>query len=150
MRTIFISTIVSWALFFMILAILDEPSSPAARWFPILVVAIGLLSWTLIVVWRRRPLNATSPSTVSAGFQRIAMVGYALAETPVLLGFIGFFVTGELWVYLIGVPFGLVGFRLAGPTAANLRRWQGQLRSGGLSIRLVETLSSSAPPTPRD
>ncbi len=112
------------------------------------VTLIGILSLLGGRVWVPR-LNGSDPGGVVQSYQSRFFARVAWAEAPALLAFGGFLLLGgEPWVYLIGLTASLVGFALAAPTPASLRRDQEQLDASGNTLDLRESLGGS--PGPRD
>jgi hypothetical protein len=52
----------------------------------------------------------------------------------------GTFIAGSLWIYLVGLPFALVGFAIIGPTRTNIERRQQALRALSSPLSLGQAL----------
>lgn len=86
------------------------------------------------------PLDCSSDQALVATYRARFFVRVAMAEAPTLVGFVVAFALGPWWVTLVGGAFSLVGFALAAPTAANLRRDEEVLRQRGCERWLTEAL----------
>jgi hypothetical protein len=64
---------------------------------------------------------------------------------PSVVAFIGTFFANKLWLYLVGLAFGFLGFALIAPTRADIERRQQQIAAQGSSLSLLEALM--APPS---
>jgi hypothetical protein len=127
---------------FVLYSIRDDPRSGSA-WFPIAIVGLGVASLARVIALQGRRLDGSSAAearkTYLAGFFK----SFAAAELPAFLGIVGFFVTKRLWVYLIAMPFTLIGMFLIAPGRGNLARVQQTLRESGSSVSLVDALMST-------
>ena len=109
------------------------------------VTLIGILSLVAGRVWVPQ-LDGSDPGGVVRSYHRRFFARMAWAEAPALFAFGGFLVLGgEPWVYLIGLTASLVGFALAAPTRASLRRDQEQLDASGRTLNLLESLGARGP-----
>lgn len=105
------------------------------------VVAIGLAgiaaaSWT-----RRRPLEGNDEAEVTASYRTLFLLGFALAETPLLVSFVLAFVTDELWPFLMALPLYYLAMALVAPSRSNLDKRDEQLRGRGSTISLRRALN---------
>jgi hypothetical protein len=64
----------------------------------------------------------------------------AFGETPALLGFVSFFVTGHLWPFLLGAGFTAVAFAILAPTSRSLGKRQQEITAAGSALDLVAAL----------
>lgn len=78
---------------------------------------------------------------VRAAVQRIFFLRVAFAEPAALLGFMGFVVSGNVAVYVIGAVIGLAGMYDAAPSAGWLARSAEQLRSSGSDVDLLDAVT---------
>jgi hypothetical protein len=124
---------------------LDNTDGSGPDWFPIVVGAVGVWALAVILWVRRRPLDTTSLKALVASYRGMFYLGIGVAEVPVLVGFAGFFLTGELWAYLLGMTLGLLALVLVAPTRADIERRQQQIAAQGSSLSLLEVLM--APPS---
>lgn len=83
-----------------------------------------------------------SPREVARQAQTRFFLRIAFAEVGVIVGFLGFALTGNPAVYLVGFVVGAAGMIDAAPTAAHLRRQQAELRAAGSDVDLVSALTS--------
>jgi hypothetical protein len=72
-------------------------------------------------------------------------IGIGLAEAAALFGVVGIFLSGSLWVYLVGLAFGLFGLWRVAPSRRNLTEDQTRLRQQGSSLDLVAALNALPP-----
>jgi len=72
-------------------------------------------------------------------------IGIGCADSVALFGFVGIFIGGTIWLYLLGLAFALPGLALIGPTRADIERRQQQIAAQGSSLSLLEALM--APPS---
>ncbi len=86
-------------------------------------------------------LKASGPAHLVTSYRSRFFARMAWAETPALVAFGGFLLLGgEAWVFGIGLAASLVGFVLAAPTRASLRRDQEQITATGSSVDLLEVM----------
>jgi hypothetical protein len=108
------------------------------------LVAAGLAilgaasQFTLPVV--RPGLDCSSDRRLAATYRTRLVVGLAVSETPALLGFAAFILTGEPLLYLLGAAVTAVGFARVAPSRRSLDRDQDDLTWNGCSRSLVEVL----------
>jgi hypothetical protein len=95
------------------------------------------------VLWvRRRALDLTSPERLARSYRANVFIRIGLAEAAVLGGLVGVFVTGSLWIYMVGIVFGLVGLALAAPSVRDIQRRQDEVVAIGSALSLVEVLTT--------
>jgi len=142
LRTIYAALIASLFLFLLPLSfIVPWDGTGAQDWFAGLVavygaVAIGLVQWA-----RHRPLSLESPRQLAASYRALFFIGVGYAQSAALLGFVGVFLTESLWVYVLGLSFGVLGMALLAPTRADIERRQQQIASLGSTMSLLEALT---------
>lgn len=109
------------------------------------VAALGIGSVVAVRAFDR--LDCSSEPALFVTYRTRFFLRLAFAETAALVGFLGFLITGEPLVYVVGAAFAAVGFRLAAPSAGNLARDQYRLNHSGCPHNLVALLRSvhSAP-----
>jgi len=95
------------------------------------------------------PLSCGNEVQLKTSYTNRFFIRIAFSEAAALLGFVGFFVTGEPWVYPAAALITFVGFARAAPTRGHLRRDQDLLREHGCYIPLVPALHTAGP-TPWD
>lgn len=113
-----------------------------------LPVAAGLLAYGLVGVmgarWAmHRPLDTTDHAGLARSFNANFFIGFALAEAPLLMGFVFCFVQEERWPYFLCLPLYLVGMATIAPTRANLERRQGDLQAQGSDLSLGAALAQA-------
>jgi hypothetical protein len=130
---------------FFILAILtfviDEVGSPE----PLLGTGIaGLaLAGVAAAAWAsRRPLDITSAESLAQSYRTSFFLGFALNETPLLIGFAFCYIEEAMWPYLVAFPIYLVGMWLLAPRRRNLERRQEQIYRQGSMLSLGRAISS--------
>jgi hypothetical protein len=84
-----------------------------------------------------RPLRTMDEMALLASYRTNLFLAIAFAEAAALAGFVATFVSGEWWVYLVGLTFGLIGMARVAPTSGNLDRLDERVREQGspLSVR---------------
>ncbi|HEV8621350.1 MAG TPA: hypothetical protein VGR33_00445, partial [Actinomycetota bacterium] len=68
------------------------------------------------------------------------------ANSAALFGFVGVFIGGSFWLYLLGLAFALPGLALIAPTRADIERRQRQIEAQGSSLSLLDALIDIPPP----
>jgi hypothetical protein len=147
LRTIWLSLLIALFLYLLVLSFIATGWSGGAGWYPVLVVTIGIAA----LLWQRRvtskPLDGKTPETVRRSYQQMFFRGFAAAELPALVGFVGVFVTERIWIYLLGMAFAVPGMILIAPSRYNLERHQRSLREQGSALSIVDVLARSGAPT---
>ena len=85
---------------------------------------------------------AREEKAARAEAQSTFLLRVALAEIAAVIGFIGFTLSLNPAVYLVGFVIALVGLLAAAPTAANIERMQQRLREAGSDVDLLSALVS--------
>ena len=91
---------------------------------------------------RRRPLPTTSPEALARHYRALFFIGLSAGADAALLGFIGVFLGGSLWIYLVGLAFGLVGLWMIAPTRSDIERRQREITAAGPPLSLLDALIS--------
>lgn len=139
-RTIWLSLVAYLYLFLVVMSFVGlDWSGDAGRW-PLVLTLVGTMSLGIVGWIRQRPLDATDASTLRGSYTTNFYIGFAVAEFSALLAFVASFITGRLWVYLIGLAWATVGMVLIGPTKANLENKQRLLRGRGSPLSLIQAL----------
>jgi hypothetical protein len=146
LRSLWLSLLVQWALFGVVLAFLVRNSIDDKRWTLFLTAGFGSVSLALLAWFRARPLKADDPPSLRDRYATASMIGFSLANAPVLMGFVSFFIGGGMPAYLLGVVFGLASFALMAPTLSNLDHFQRRLRESGVALSLLQALAEPLPP----
>jgi hypothetical protein len=149
-RFIFVGLVVALLLWGWILLYIVESGrwwrADQNVWFLGVVLGIGALA-TLDVQWARaRRLDVTSPGHLAASYRARTFIGIGASEVPALAAFVGVFVMGAYWIYLVGLPVSLAGLLLAGPTRREIARRQEQIAARGSPLSLVQALMETPPP----
>ena len=110
------------------------------------VVAAGVAGYGAISLFVPRlvepPLDCSGPPALLASYRTRFFLRIAIAEAAALLGFVGFFLTGEWWLYPLGAFFSFVGFARLAPTRSNLDREQEVLNASGCGQSLMSVLTT--------
>jgi hypothetical protein len=111
-------------------------------WLTAFVAIFGAVVAAIVHWIRRRPLRATDGPALARSYLGRVLLGAALAETPVAVGFAGTLVSGEPWPSLLGGGWGLAALSFVAPTDADLDRRQVELGGSGSSLSLREALET--------
>ena len=150
LRFIFLSFTLALLMFLVVLATVtskSEQRSPTT--FLALTIAAGVVGLSAVIWNRSRPLQTNSLGAVAQSYMTVSFLSIAFAELPALMGFVGSFITGALWVYLVGLAFTAVGFAMCAPTAAEIRRRDEQLAGLGSPYLLSAALTQPRMPGAR-
>jgi hypothetical protein len=135
---------------FLFLAILPFAASSSGSgkvdWFTFLVAGCGVLSLVNIRWLRRRPLMTNTTQTLAASYRAVLFIGVGSANSAALFGFVGVFIGGSFWLYLLGLAFALPGLALIAPTRADIERRQREIEAQGSSLSLLDALIDIPPP----
>lgn len=142
MRSVTVAAPVAWLLFLNILFYIHPQQRPDTTTLVASVVAgDGLLTLVLLVRLRARLFrDARNPIELASTYRALFFLAWALYNSVVLFGLVGFFITGRLWVYSIALPFGAAGLFLATPSRARIDRDQKRLRAAGSKLGLLDAL----------
>jgi F0F1-type ATP synthase membrane subunit c/vacuolar-type H+-ATPase subunit K len=132
-----------WLMGFVLLFIV-----PPRQWFDLgrtnsffwVVVGVGVASIAYVQAIRSRALNTSSSTALSASYRNQMFIGLGASEAAALAGFVGSFVTGTWWIYLVGATFATIGFILIGPSRREIARRQEGIASQGSSLSLGKAL----------
>jgi hypothetical protein len=69
-------------------------------------------------------------------------IGLGAAADAALLGLGGVFLGGSLWIYLVGLAFGLVGLWMIAPTRSDIERRQREITAAGSPLSLLDALTT--------
>jgi len=103
------------------------------------VLAIGVFAQVVSNKFVPDVEGATMPSARGTA-QRAFFVRVAFAQPAVLLGFMGFAISGNVAVYALGFVVGLAGMLDAAPTAGWIEKGQTQLKASGSDVELLAAL----------
>jgi hypothetical protein len=113
---------------------------------PWAVAALGVYSLVAMAWTRRRPLVTASPEALAGSYRARFFIGVGLAQSAALFGLAGVFIGGSLWIYLVGLAFGLVAFWMIAPTRLDIERRQREITAAGSPLSLLNALTTV--PTP--
>lgn len=116
-----------------------EPDRPAASVVAAGVVAYGVLSLFAPRVIER-PLDCTDETALLSGYRTRLFLRIAFAHAAALVGFVGFSLSGEAWMYPLGASFTVVGYVRLAPSRRNLERDQEELNQQGCVLSLTDLL----------
>jgi hypothetical protein len=110
------------------------------------VVAYGLLS---LVVPRliERPLPCSDETALVVGYRTRLFLRIAFANAAALIGFVGFSLSEEAWMYPLGALFTVMGYARLAPSRRNLENDQQELSQRGCSLSLASALARSGAAT---
>ena len=148
LRTVFLGIVVSLFLFLWAMSFITPWDGGDERWVPWAVAAIGIISLAWVASIRRRPLLTASPEALARHYRALFFIGLGAAADAALLGLGGVFLGGSLWIYLVGLAFGLVGLWMITPTRSDIERRQREITAGGSPLSLLEALTSIPPARP--
>lgn len=146
LRTVFLGVVVSLFLFLWAMSFITPWDGEDERWAPWAVAAIGIISLAWVASIRRRPLPTTSPEALARHYRALSFIGVGAAADAALSGLAGVFLGGSLWIYLVGLAFGLVGLWMIAPTRSDIERRQREITAAGSPLSLLDALISV--PTP--
>lgn len=152
LRTLFLSFVIALAHIAAVVFILHGTKfshRPIAGTYGAAAVAVlgayGLLAPRLVE--RQTRLDCTDDRTLATTYVNRFFLRLAFSEAPALVGFVGFILTSNPAVYLIGVAFAYVGFNRLAPTARHLDQDQQRLSEAGCGRSLVRALATMPRPS---
>lgn len=90
------------------------------------------------------PEQLQSVEGVMTWWRSSFFLGYSLAESGLLLGFVVCFIQEPIWPYLAGIPVWLYGMWAIYPSTSNLDRYQQRITAHGSPISLENALREPA------
>jgi hypothetical protein len=142
LRTVVLGIVASLFLFLWAMSFITPWDGGDERWVPWAVVVIGVVSLAYIARIRRRPLPTTSPEALARHYRALVFVGLGVAADAAMLGLAGVFQGGSLWIYLVGLAFGLVGLWMIAPTRSDIERRQREITAAGSPLSLQDALTT--------
>ena len=142
LRSVFLGLIVPLLLFGVVLSFIGPWDGGDEGWVPWAVVAIGIASLAYVAQIRRRPLPTNSGEALAGSYRALFFIGVGVAEAAALWGFAGVFLGGSLWIYLVGLAFGLVGLWMIAPTRSDIELRQREITAAGAPLSLLDALIS--------
>lgn len=140
-RTIATTSPIVFGLMFFVLTFIDLAPRGGVLGFTIATLGAGVL--TVAGIGRRmrkRRLDTSGPVALAKSYRVAYFLSWGDLQLPALVGFVGVFATGRLWMFLVGVAFSLIGLVLTAPSDANIERAQQRLRDQGSALSLREAL----------
>jgi hypothetical protein len=135
---------------FTLLLVLSFVANDPDRWslpgaFGWVVAGVGAAALLVVSLRRHRPLDWSDPKALVISWRTALFIGIAIAELPLFVAFVLTFSSRNLWVFVIGLAFTVVGFLLVAPSRHNIEKRQEQLDAAGSSLLLGEILTTSQP-----
>jgi len=146
LRSTFLGLLVSLFLFLFAMSFITPWDYGDERWVPSAVAAVGVFVLAEMAWVRRRPLVTGSLEALAGSYRASFFLGVGFAESAALIGFVGVFIGGSLWIYLVGLAFALVGFWMIVPTRQDIERKQREITAAGSPLSLLDALTTV--PTP--
>lgn len=152
-RALFVSFAGAFLLIGFVVVILARASSLTANrivGLSPMAVAVVTVGATCLAApsWIERPLDCSDDARLVASYRVRFFLRLAFAEATVLLGFVGFLLTGRWWMYPLGGAFAAAGLVRLAPTAGNLATDQEELRAVGCSRSLLGAMTIPPSPSP--
>lgn len=149
LRHVFLGFSVLTAGFGLVTAVLYLTSVPPRD--PSTLAAAGLLAVSALGVGPGRrlepPLRCDDDAALAESYRSRFFLRVAFAQSPALVGFVGFFLTYAWWPYPVGLAIAAIGLRRAAPTPAALVAEQDELALHGCPRSLVGALRRTRPST---
>jgi F0F1-type ATP synthase membrane subunit c/vacuolar-type H+-ATPase subunit K len=146
LRSTFLGLLVSLFLFLLAMSFVSRWDGGVEGWVPWAVAAVGVIALAQIAWVRRRPLATGSLEALAGSYRASFFLGVGFAESAALFGFVGVFIGGSLWIYLVGLAFAVVGFWMIAPTRVDIERKQREITAAGSPFSLLDALTTV--PTP--
>jgi hypothetical protein len=140
LRTVFLAILASLFLYFCAMSFVGPWDGGDERWVPWAVAALGVYTLAAMAWVRRRPLMTGSPEALAGSYRARFFIGVGLAQSAALFGLAGVFIGGSLWIYLVGLPFTLVGLWAIAPTRLNIEQTQQEITAAGSPLSLLDAL----------
>lgn len=131
LRSTFLGLLGSLFFFLFAMSFITPWDGGDERWVPWAVAAVGVFALAQMAWIRRRPLVTGSLEALAGSYRAGFFLGVGLAESEALFGFVGVFIGGSLWIFLVGLAFALVGFWMIAPTCLDIERKQRDITAAG-------------------
>ena len=153
-RTMTLTAPFMWLIIFIVLVLIRRPGGRIRNGtvFAFVVTALGAATLVTLLLARGRSVGGTDPPSVASAYRARFFLGWALASTAVLFGFVFYFQSHALTVFLIGAIFGSLGIIINAPARARIAADQARLQQAGSTVRLLDALmlpNGSIPQRPR-
>jgi hypothetical protein len=112
LRRIHLSLVDSLLLFFIAYAYIAPWNGGSVGAVPAVLALIGVACLFAIRFLKRKPLVGNTSDGLAANYRVHYFVGVGYATVPALFALAAVLTTQALWLYLVGLPFSLVGFAL--------------------------------------
>jgi hypothetical protein len=67
------------------------------------VAILGIFCLAMIGRHRSRPLDCESPASLNASYRVRFFIDFGFVQAPALVAFVGSFLMGTWWIYLLGL-----------------------------------------------
>lgn len=145
LRLVFTSFAVAIVLIGVVVLVLAAGGSESETNPPTTAVAAGVAVFGLLTLLAPRllvqPLDCSSDGVLVGSYRTRFFLCTAFANAASLVGFVGFFLTGQPWIYLIGVPFTVVGMVRTMPSRRNIVRDAETIATAGCGRDLLRLLA---------
>lgn len=143
MRMIFAGLALGLVLFLLVLTFVAPYRGERDVVVPwgVIVLCWGVVSVVAGLRLRARPLELSSESEMVRSWQSQSILGVAIAESAALVAFAASFMVGGWNIYVLGLVFALAGLAIAGPSKANIARYQERIFRSGSSLSLGQALT---------
>jgi hypothetical protein len=142
-RVVFWTIVVGVVLLLALGLLRPADARPGFGWLTALVAGTGAIAAAADRWIRRRPLRGRDEPGLARAYVARLMLGVAVAEVPVAVGFAGTLVAGEPWPVLLGAGSSLAALSFVAPTGADIDRRQSELTSTGSAMSLRNALGDT-------
>jgi hypothetical protein len=142
MRVLWVTFVSAVALLGVVVVIIDQvaPGGGAdGRVVAVVVAAIGVFL-QIVSVKFVPPIAGRTAGEVRERAQRAFFIRVAFAEPAPLVGFMGFVLSGNLAVYLVGAVTGLAGMYDAAPNSRWINEGDESLRASGSDVDFLQAM----------
>jgi hypothetical protein len=138
-RALFVHAIIWLFAILIILRLLNQSHHTLDHGFgwPLVVAGFGLIALTGIAWARSRPLITEDPRKLAGAYKGIFFISLGLADSAALFGFVAFFISSNIWVYVEGMALSLIGLWLIAPTRGAIARQQDKIQAQGSALSLL-------------
>lgn len=142
LRVLFLMFPVAIALILPLLWFVIEDRYAAASLLHLLIVGgVGVVGLAGVTWFRRMKLQGETGPELAGALRTNMFAKIAFSEAPALMAFVLCMAQGApVWVYLAGMALSYVGFGLAAPGVADVRRRQEEVADRGSSLSLGDVL----------